>query len=201
MGLEIIIGAICLAVVAGITSYCSQRRAEEDRQEVENDATTVDITSTTTETTEPSGVTTTTTTQHIKIEDFDRSKITKTETTSETGRENDVASTIAGAASGGFGAVAGTISARISSGAAVLLTPGKASSDSDTPSPERQINEVSLTQTEGSAEESLDSSKTVLDLIQAATAALEDGHLTGEEMQQIAAIAISGDSDSYTAAA
>lgn len=175
MGLEVIIGIVCLAAIAAITSYCTQLRNEEDRQENEDARTALEIENIKTEKTGADGSTVITTTQRIFIDDHEKKENAESQTTSETGRQNEVAATLAAG-----------VSAGIASGAPGLPL-GSTLSNSVYTTP------TNVTKAEESAKEPSNNLK-LLDLLSSATEALEDGDLSAQEMQKITAIAISGDS-------
>ena len=94
------ITALGFAFIASVTSCFTCYRTERYIARTERETTTVEIDNSITDRKEPDGTTEHTRTQHIRIDDADVSTLTGRSTTVETGRQNDVASTLAGAARG-----------------------------------------------------------------------------------------------------
>lgn len=200
--------AISLAAIAGITSCASCYRTEQYRRSTEHDTTTVDIENTVTDRTEPDGTHERTRQQHIKIEDADISTFASGATTVETGRPNDVASTLAGAASGAARAIGG-LAAPSPSPASLPALSGKKSKaelasedDSTDPDDAEKKTGMVIIEVGDSDEDAVTSGASTkkpekseaANLLSVATSALADGDLDPNEMREIVTVVLGGQS-------
>lgn len=101
------IASLGISLIAGVTSCFTCYRTERYMARSERDTTSVEIDNSVTDRKEADGSVVHTRQQHIKIDDIEASTFTDRSTTIESGRPNDVASALAGAASGGLSALAG----------------------------------------------------------------------------------------------
>ncbi len=103
----LVIVSLGLGLFASVTSCFTCYRTERYMARSERETTSVEIDNSVIDRKEPDGSTVHTRKQHIKIDDIEASTFTGHSTTIESGRPNDVASVLAGAASGGLSALAG----------------------------------------------------------------------------------------------